>query len=446
MPHVLILGAGMVTHPMVDYLLEQPDIFVSLADVDKEKALAMIAGRDRGSAFGLDVNNKEQMKSLISGADLVISLVPYTFHPLVARLCLEEGKNMVTASYVSDEMKSLDRAARERGIIILNEIGLDPGIDHMSAMRIIDGVKSEGGSVKSFYSYCGGLPAPDSNNNPLGYKFSWSPRGVVLAGRNSARYLKNGKIVEVDSAELFSHTWKLSFSSIGELEAYPNRDSIPYLQLYGLEGIDSLYRGTLRYPGWCETWQLLSSLGYLDLEERHDPPGTTLADITAGLAGSRSSGEAKKAVCDRFRLAEDSPAIGNLEWLGLFSPDPPPPDQPTLLDILSFLLLKKMVYGKGERDMIVLHHEFIASFPEKKERITSTLTSFGDPGGHSAMARTVSLPAAIAAHLILENRITLRGVQIPVHPSIYNPVLQKLEKMDIVCTEKRCPQGHERTS
>lgn len=434
---VLILGAGMVTAPMVDYLLQQPDIRIILADMVPEKAAAVIAGRKNASAEKMDVNDQEHLLGLIAKADIVVSLVPYTYHPLVAKLCIEAGKPLVTASYVSDAMRQLDSDAREKGLILLNEIGLDPGIDHMSAMRIINDVKDNGGSLSSFYSYCGGLPAPDANTNPFGYKFSWSPRGVVLAGRNAAQYRKDNDVVSVANADLFSHTWPLDFDGIGTLEAYPNRDSLPYLDLYGLGDIATLYRGTLRYPGWCETWLLISRSGLLNLAERNDLDGRTFNNLLADITGLQPGPGLKAAFAERFGVSHDALSINNLEWLGLFSDEQVPADQNTVLDVLSARLLEKMQYAPGERDMIVLHHEFTAEYPDRPgEKITSTLIAYGDPKGNSAMARTVSLPAAIAVKLILQKRIRLTGVQIPVMPEIYDPVLHELADMGIAFTEK----------
>ena len=435
MKNVLILGAGMVTRPMVDYLLKHDNIAVTLADVDPAKAKAIIDGRENGCTANLDVNDKPGLSALIEKADLVVSLVPYTFHPLVAELCIAAKKNLVTASYVSPAMQAMDQAAKDAGILIMNEIGLDPGIDHMSAMRIIHDVEDRGGKVKSFYSYCGGLPAPDANTNPLGYKFSWSPRGVVLAGRNSAQYLKEGSAVEIASADLFTHTWKLDFDTVGTLCAYPNRDSMPYREIYGLKGIDTLYRGTLRYPGWCETWKALVDIGFLSLDKRDDLSGKTFKELTADLAGVDAEGDVRAALAQKFNIT-DAGILDRMAWLGLFS-DEKVADEETVLDVLSAQLLVKMQYDEGERDMIVLHHDFLAEFPDgSTKKITSTLVDYGIPGGDSAMARTVSLPAAIAVRLILEEQIDLKGVHIPVDPAIYEPVLDELETLGIAFEEK----------
>ncbi|MEO0115444.1 MAG: saccharopine dehydrogenase C-terminal domain-containing protein, partial [candidate division WOR-3 bacterium] len=242
---ILVLGAGLVARPLVDYLLKQSDFFVTVASRTASKAEKLIASHPRGKALEVNVSEPTVLANLIVETDLVISLVPYTFHPIVAQACIQYKKPMITTSYVGDAMRSLDQEAKAAGIIILNEIGLDPGIDHMSAMKIIHRVKNRGGRVISFYSYCGGLPAPEANNNPFGYKFSWSPKGVLLAGKNSARYLKDGKEIFIPGPELFSHYWVVEIEGLGKFEAYPNRDSLPYIELYGLVGISSMCRGTL---------------------------------------------------------------------------------------------------------------------------------------------------------------------------------------------------------
>jgi saccharopine dehydrogenase-like NADP-dependent oxidoreductase len=441
MKNVLILGAGLVTRPIVRYLLDQPDFNITVASRTVSKAEKLIDGHPRGKAKTLLVDDKSALSDLVSKADIVVSLVPYAYHPIVAGLCIEMGKQMVTTSYVSDAMKNLDNRAKEAGILILNEIGVDPGIDHMSAMRIIHRVKNSGGKIVSFFSYCGGLPAPEANTNPFGYKFSWSPKGVVLAGKNSGKYLKDGKIVDVISKDLFAHRWNIEIEDLGTLEAYPNRDSLPYIKIYGLEGISSMYRGTLRNLGWCETWKKIVDLGLLENEERNDLEGLTFKDLMASLVHVKQDSEIKKAVSEYLNIEQDSDIIRRLDWLGILGSDPLPQGEKTLLDILSAKLLEKLKYEKGERDMIVLYHDFLAEFPENnlKEKITSSLIDFGIPEGDSSMSRTVSLPAAIACKLILEKKIKDTGVHVPVIPSIYNPVLDELETMNIVCREKSTP-------
>lgn len=433
---ILVLGAGLVTRPLVEYLLNQPDFHVTVASRTVRRAQALIGGRPNGRAVAFDIEQDPAgLDPLVADADLVISMLPYIHHVQVARACLRHRRHLVTTSYVRDEMRALDGPAREAGILFLNEIGLDPGIDHMSAMRVIHRVHQEGGQIKAFRSYCGGLPAPDANDNPLGYKFSWSPRGVVLAGRNDARYLENGRVVEVPNARLFATHFLLWVEGLGDLEAYPNRDSLPYIQLYGIPETEAMYRGTLRNVGWCDVMQKLNELGYFSLDERPDLPGKTFRQVMAELIGRPETPNLKADLAAHLNVSPVSGVMMALEWLGLLD-DAPVPPRTTLLDVLADRMLEKMAYREGERDMVVLVHEFRAVYPDREERITSTLIDFGIPGGDTAMARTVGYPAAIAARLILEGSLRLTGVHIPVLPEIYEPVLTELESLGIRVAER----------
>ncbi|MFC2082099.1 saccharopine dehydrogenase C-terminal domain-containing protein [Bacteroidota bacterium] len=431
MNKILMLGAGLVAKPMVDYLLKNENFFITIADIEKSKAVSLIGNKTNADAIDLDVNDKDSVLSLIKKSDIVISLLPYTFHAGVAELCLKAKKHMVTASYVSPAMKALDEKAKSSGILFLNEIGLDPGIDHMSAIKIIHEVEENGGKIVSFESICGGLPAPEANDNPFGYKFSWSPRGVVMAGRNAAHYLKEGQEVIIEGKDLFLNHGQKEVEGLGMMEVYPNRDSMLYKDIYGLHDAETIFRGTFRNPGWCETILCLSRLNYLDDAPRPDLKNKTFAEVSAFLVGTEDIKNIKSIVADKMKLALDSHVISKLEWLGLFSDDVIDADPVTLLDILANRMSDKMPYKPGERDMIVLQHDFIAEYPDKKERIISLLIVYGIPNGDSSMARMVSLPAAIAVKLILEDKIKLSGVQIPNLPEIYIPVLQELEELNI---------------
>ena len=436
MKNVLVLGAGLVARPLVHYLLDQPDFKVMVASRTAEKAKVLVGNHPQGEAHGLDVTDAKSLAAYIPNADLVISLVPYTHHVTVANLCIEYKKNMVTTSYVSDAMRQLDKAAKKAGIIILNEIGLDPGIDHMSAMRIIHAVQNNGGKVTSFYSYCGGLPAPEANPNPFGYKFSWSPRGVVLAGRNNARYLKDGTVIEILGKDLFDHYWKLPVEGLGDFEAYPNRDSLGYIDIYGLQGISTMFRGTLRNMGWCKTWKKIADMGFLDDAKKYDFTKLTCKTFVGQLVGSAGS-NVKSDLAKYLKLDSASDVIGRIEWLGLLEEKTPSLKEGSALDLLVCVLLEKLQYQTGERDMIVLRHEFEAQYSNEREKITSTLIDYGIPNGDSAMSRTVGLPAAIGSRMILQKKITLTGVHIPVLPEIYEPVLNELEQKGIRFTEKK---------
>jgi saccharopine dehydrogenase (NADP+, L-glutamate forming) len=439
MKKILILGAGLVSRPMVRYLLGVPDFEVVVASRTVSKAQELVRDHPRGKAIALNVDNDAELDRLVAGSDLAVSLLPYTYHVKVAGFCLKHKKPLVTTSYVSDAMRALDAQAKAAGVIFLNEIGLDPGIDHMSAMKIIHGVQKAGGKVASFMSYCGGLPAPEANDNPLGYKFSWSPKGVVMAGRNDARYLKDDKEVFIPGPELFANRWPLKVADGYEFEAYPNRNSLPYIETYGLAGVRTMLRGTLRNPGWCETLKAIADLGVL----KDDTVKTGIAGLTpaAWLRGyAPGAGTLRADVAARLGFKEDNPILERFAWLGLFDEKPIGIAQGSNLDILAKQMLDRMAYKPGERDMIVLHHEFRAEYPGRPaDSILSTLIAFGEPKGDSSMARTVSLPAAIGAKMILEGKLKPTGVQIPVRPDIYEPVLTELARLGIECKEREVP-------
>ncbi len=436
MKKVLVLGAGLVARPLVRYLLENANVQLTLADLFVEKAQALINGHPQGNAVQLNVEDSKALQALIRPVDVVVSLLPWVHHLKVAKLCLELNKHLVTASYVKPEMQALNEEAKKRGLLFLNEIGVDPGIDHMAAMRIINDVKSRNGQILSFYSYCGGLPSMAHNNNPLGYKFSWSPVGVLLAALNDGRYLKNGKIVEVPSEKLFQHYWFVDVPGAGTFEAYVNRDALPYIELYGIPETKSMFRGTLRNIGHCETWDYFKKLGLLRQDVTFDFEKLTVRDVLAQLINSE--GQNLTADLARFlNIPEHSVTIKKLQWLGLLDDKKIPLKQATPFDMFAHILQEKLVYKEGEVDLLLQHHEFVAEYPDgHREKITSTLIDTGIPGGDTSMARTVGLPAAIATRLICEEKISLSGVHIPVLPEIYEPVLAELEKNNIKLVER----------
>jgi len=451
MKKVLILGAGLVSRPMVRYLLDVADFEVIVASRTESKAQELVGTHPRGKALALNVDDDAALGRLVGESDLTVSLLPYTYHVKVAGHCLKNRKPLVTTSYVSDAMRALDGQARAAGVIFLNELGLDPGIDHMSAMKIIHDVQRAGGKVASFMSYCGGLPAPEANDNPLGYKFSWSPKGVVMAGRNDARYLKDGKEVFIPGPELFGNRWPLKVADGYEFEAYPNRNSLPYIETYGLEGVRTMLRGTLRNFGWCETLKAIADLGVLKDDAVHTGIGrlTPAAWLRRYVPGS---GKLRADVAAKLGLAESHAILERFAWLGLFDEKPIGLERGSNLDILARQMFDRMAYRPGERDMVVLHHEFTAEYPARDAgksqipspkpqttKIFSTLIDCGIPHGDSAMARTVSLPAAIGVRMILEGKLKLTGVQIPVAPEIYGPILAELAKLGIECKERKAP-------
>jgi saccharopine dehydrogenase (NADP+, L-glutamate forming) len=436
---ILVFGAGLVSRPGVRYLLSNKNLIVTVASRTVGKVEKLVEGFANGIAKQVLVENLESVENLIKENDIIISLLPWVHHLKVAHLCLKHNKHMATTSYVSEGMKKLDKEVKSKGLLFLNEIGVDPGIDHMSAMKIIDEVHNEGGKILHFYSYCGGLPAPEDNDNPFGYKFSWSPRGVVLASGNPAKYLENGKIVEIEGKDLFLNKRLEEIEGLGTFEVYPNRDSMPYQELYGLKDAQTVMRGTYRYIGWCDTLKKIVDLGIIDETPRKNLKGITYKQMMAALVGASEAGDVPAKTAARVGLAKNDEIIQRLEWLGLFSDDPVP-DYDNYLDILSQRLQEKLYYKEGERDMLILRHKFLVENQDKsRDLITSTMIDFGIPGGDTSMARTVSLPLAIGVKLMAEGKINLTGVQISTKKEIYEPVLQELEKLNIKMEEKRVP-------
>lgn len=435
MNNILVLGSGLVSRPGVKYLLERDQFNVTVASLMLDAARELVAGHENGKAVYLDVDDTGMVVDLIQTNDIVISLLPWTLHEKIALLCLEHNKHFVTASYTADWMYELDEQVKAKGLVFLNEIGVDPGIDHMSAMKVIDEVKAEGGKVLHFYSNTGGLPAPEDNNNPFGYKFSWSPKGVLLASRNSARWLEDGQIVEIPGEELFSNYLYENVEPIGRLEVYPNRDSVPYKDLYGLDEALTVKRGTYRYPGWCDTIKKMIELGLLS--EKAVSNGISFKAMLAQLLNAAPDADVKSISAKTINQSAESEIIQRLEWLGLFS-DQIIPDFDNVLDVLCQQMQDKMNYEDGEKDMIVMRHLFtVENADQTRDQITSTLIDYGIPGGDSSMARTVSLPLAIAVRMIAEGRFKSTGVQIPTIPEIYTPVLAELAELGIAMDELR---------
>ncbi|MBW2277307.1 MAG: saccharopine dehydrogenase NADP-binding domain-containing protein [Deltaproteobacteria bacterium] len=434
MKRVLVLGAGLVSRPLVRYLTDCEGIEVTVASRTVSKAEALVAGRENGTALALNIKDAEALSKLVAEHDLSVSLLPATEHVKVAKLCLEHKKHMSTTSYISEEMQGLDAEVEAAGLTFINECGVDPDLDHMSAMRVIHAAEAKGGKVVSFRSYCGGLPAPEANTNPIGYKFSWAPRGVLVAATNDAKYIKDGETVEVPGSELFSSPETVEVPGAGTFEGYPNRDSLPYAEMYGLKDIRTMFRGTLRNLGHCAAWYPWVQLGLFDQAPRADFDGLTYMRFMQGFVDG--AGEVRKALSIKLGVPDDAPTITNLKWLGLFKDTPIGLTEGGNIDILAKRMLERCQYADKERDMIALQHEFVIEYPDTTEQVYSTMVDFGIPGGDSSMARTVSLPVAIATRMILDGKITQRGIVAPVKPDVYNPILNELESLDIKCEER----------
>jgi saccharopine dehydrogenase (NADP+, L-glutamate forming) len=408
----LLLGSGYVARPCLEYVLRRPENRVTVACRHIEKAKLLSDQFDRATPMALDVADEKALDAAVAAHDLVISLIPYTQHARVIKSAVKNKRHVVTTSYVSDAMMAYDQAAKEAGITVMNEIGLDPGIDHLYAVKTIEEVHAMGGKLISFLSYCGGLPAPEASNNPLGYKFSWSSRGVLLALRNAARYYQDGKIVEIPGPELMNAAKPIFIYPAFAFEGYPNRDSTPYKERYRIPEAKTIIRGTLRYQGFPKFVKALVDLGFLDETPRDDlaPAAAeiTWRDLLRKMLNAPSNDEStlRKAARQKMTIPESDTerVLDGMRWLGLFS-DQPVHRRGNLLDTLCATLEDKMVYNPGERDMVMLQHRFEIELPDGTKQVrTSTLLDYGIPHGDTSMARTVGIPCGIAVQLILDGK------------------------------------------
>ncbi|WP_196137682.1 saccharopine dehydrogenase C-terminal domain-containing protein [Aliikangiella sp. G2MR2-5] len=427
MANILLLGAGFVTGPLVDYL-HKKNHQITVGSQFLYEAEELVAGRDNLTPLQVDVTDAQQLTELVKGADLVISFVPFQFHVSVAKICVAERTSMVTASYTHEDMWKLNEEAKAAGITILNEIGVDPGIDHMTAMKVIDEAHEQGKKVEALVSWCGGIPAPEANNNPLGYKFSWSPMAVLSAVSNDAIYLSKGESKSIAGEELLASMRDVTLTSDMELKGYANRNSLSYKQEYRIPEVKTLLRGTLRYPGFGPVIDAAKKVGLLSSQSFDGEAPTTWHDLMTYLAKLKSVESSADLFNDR--------SIGDsFKWLGCFSEEKILGDSP--IAAFCSLLTEKLKYQEGEQDMIVMQHRMVIVDSEgNKEFHRSTLVEKGDSGGYSAMAKTVGYPAAIAADLILAGKIDRKGVCIPVTKDIYEPVLRELELLNIKMEDK----------
>ncbi|HEX2976546.1 MAG TPA: saccharopine dehydrogenase C-terminal domain-containing protein, partial [Bacteroidales bacterium] len=413
----------------------QNSIRIIIASPMKGRADELLAGNELGASVDWSMDDRETLDLMIRESDLTVSLLPYKYHAAVARACLMNRKPLVTTSYVQEEIKALHGDVKKAGLIFLNEVGLDPGIDHMSAMKLIDRIHSRGGEVEQFYSLCGALPAPEAIDNPMGYKFSWSPKGVVLAGLNSAHYLRNGEEIHIDTSDLFKDTFKTGFPGVGELEVYPNRDSMSYMEIYGIPEVQTIYRGTFRSPGWCETMDAMKRFGMLS-DKVADYSGQTYSDFLSRMTGV-PAGDLRNGVMELLKVSEESAIMRSFDFLGFFSDEKLSYYETTPFEITSDRMISKMMLRDDERDMVILRHDILALWPDgRKEVIRSQMTDYGSPSSNTAIASTVALPASIAVKLILNGQIRTTGVMRPVVAEIYNPVLEELKTLGIEMQEE----------
>src|SRR5690554_5400269 len=441
MKRILIIGAGRSSSSLIKYLLDnalQEDWQISVCDMDLQLAERKVSGHERGTAQQFDVNDEPSRKALITQHDLVVSMLPASLHIIVVKDCLEIGRHLITPSYITPEIKQLDQSFREKGIIVLNEIGLDPGIDHLSAMKLLDEIRERGGEIKCFESFAGGLIAPESDNNPWGYKFTWNPRNVVLAGQGGViRFKHGGRFKYIPYHKMFSRTEFIKIEGYGRFEGYANRDSLKYREVYNLMDVPTIYRGTLRRPGFCRAWNVLVQLGATDdsyIIEDSDKM-TYRQFINSFLAyNPRDSVELKLRAY--LKIDHDDPSFDLIEWLGLFENDVIGLPNATPAQILQKRMEEKMSLEPGDKDMIVMWHKVGYELKGVKHEINSSLVVTGDDQTHTAMSKTVGLPIGIAAKHILNGNIKLRGALLPIQKEIYEPVLEELRQLGISFTEK----------
>lgn len=439
---VLLLGSGFVAQPVVDVLSAAEDISVTVAcrTLSKAQSLAQNSG---AGAISLDVSDEAQLDSALAEHDVVISLIPYTYHPAVVKSAIRLKKDVVTSSYISDALRELEPEIKAAGITVMNEIGLDPGIDHLYAVKTIDEVHRAGGKIKSFLSYCGGLPAPEDSDNPLGYKFSWSSRGVLLALRNTAKFWKDGKVEVVNSEDLMASAKPYFIYPGYSFVCYPNRDSTLFKELYHIPEADTVIRGTLRYQGFPEFVKVLVDVGMLkddknDIFATPQPWNKSLAQYWGAASESKADLVSFIDSNTQWKSSEDRERIlAGFNWLGLFSDKPTTP-RGNALDTLCATLEELMQYEDGERDMVALQHKFGIEWADgTTETRTSTLVDYGKPNGYSSMAATVGYPVAIATKFVLDGTIKGPGLVAPYSPSINDPIMKELkEKYGIYLKEK----------
>ncbi len=441
MRNILIIGAGRSSIALIDYVLDQAqknNWFVTVADSDSDLAIRKVNGHPNGRGTWLDVNKVNDRRESIGRADVVVSLLPAHLHLEVAQDCIILKKHLITASYISKQMHALGDEARDRALIFMGEMGLDPGIDHMSSKQKIDKIQANGGRIKSFKSYTGGLVAPESDDNPWHYKFSWNPRNVVLAGQGTAQYLEDGKLKYIPYNRLFSQIHNVKIPGMGEWEAYANRDALLYRDIYDLHNIPNLFRGTLRHKGYCEAWNALVKIGLTD----GSFPILDSEDITfhelmeAYLSASLPGSSVKEKTANLIGEKVDSEVMEKLEWLGLFRKKKIRMKSATPALILENLLLEKWKLKEKDQDMVIMQHEIEYEVNRQNRRLISTLVMKGLDGDRTAMSKLVGLPIGIFVKLVMQEKIKSIGVNIPVLKEVYEPVLKELEEFGVVFHEK----------
>ncbi|NBP67551.1 MAG: saccharopine dehydrogenase [Cytophagia bacterium] len=435
MKYILVLGAGRSSSCLIDYLLKEAtvsDWHIIVGDLSVNAAQERVGSHQRGSAIYFSIDDATLSRTWIEKADCVISLLPAFLHPKVALICLDLQKHLLTASYVSPDMKAMHEAAQDKGLLFLNECGLDPGIDHMSAKEIIDKIQDKKGKLISFESYTGGLIAPETDpENPWRYKFTWNARNVVMAGQGTAKFLQNGKLKYVPYQQLFKRTTAVEVPGFGWYEGYANRDSLQYIETYGLKDIETMIRGTLRNKGYCDAWHTLVQLGCCDESYTIENLNEMTHQSFVEMFLPAGQGSAEDRFCHQFKLDKYGEEMERLRWSGFFSDEKITLTQATPALVVEHILSKRWTLSPEDKDMIVMWHRFTYTLDNQLHEVQASLVAKGDDAIFTAMAKTVGWPLAIAAKLLMQGKIAQRGVCLPIMPSLYQPILKELDTLGI---------------
>ncbi|WP_136480381.1 saccharopine dehydrogenase family protein [Cognatitamlana onchidii] len=443
MRNILVIGSGKSSPHLLKYLLDKSEseqLFLTVGDINTTPSESLIKGHKNAKAINLDIFNEPARTEAINAADIVISMLPARFHIEVAKTCIHLKKHMVTASYVSSEMQTLDQDAKASNLILMNEIGVDPGIDHMSAMKVLDTIRGKGGKIILFESFTGGLVAPESDTNLWNYKFTWNPRNVVIAGQGgAAKFLQEGSYKYIPYNRLFRRTEFVEIDGYGQFEVYANRDSLKYQSAYGLENVKTLYRGTIRRVGFSRAWNIFVTLGMTD--DSYTVEGSehmSYRDFINAFLPFSLNDSVELKLRHQLKIDQDDIVWNKLLELDIFNPNKYIGiKKATPAQMLQKILMDSWTLSKTDKDMIVMYHKFGYELEGQKHQIDSSLVVIGKNQTYTAMAKTVGLPVAIAAIAILNKRITTPGVQIPIREEIYKPILKELKNHGIIFNEKQ---------
>ncbi len=425
MKKVAILGAGYVVKPMVDYFIDICKYEVIIATRTVSKAEKVIAGRALGTSVSWTIDQVDVLEKIIEGVEVVVAMTPRSTHTVVAKLCLKHKTTMITTDFKHPGIACFDEEAKKQETLILTELGEDPGLDNMGLKQMIDEAHSEGGKITRIDSYGAGIPSFEFNRNPWGYKFSWDPNGLMRSAVSPATYQVDGKVIEV--SKKFEHHRLVDVHGIGTFETYPSSDSTRYIKEFGLDKNISIYKGLLRFIGYCNTMTNLLKTKLIENTEEKNFESKTYSQFIAELINSSTTEDVKLKFAKSINMETNDDFIKKLDWIGLFENVQISINSGTNSNLLVDLMLKKMAYEPYEKDMIIVHNEIIVEFPNKKEKRISSMLNEGIPYGDSAMARAVSLPPALATKLILDGKIRSKGVCMPLTKEMYQPILTEME-------------------